>query len=193
LRLSVKYQVNYVTEFSVGALSEAYPTTLSLYDGYRGSRPNCGEVIKLAHEIGITSILPCAYYELCRYPLRIVSTLDLSDRVLEDFHQGRGHLASRLAMFIEAEIHDGSSLVGECKHPHVCADEWRYLKMEAKKMLPKPGSMMGFLLLSIMGCVVTFPYADTMCCACRRQLKVTVELEREKVWASLSEIFNLGS
>lgn len=193
LRLSVKYQVNYVTEFAVSALCEAYPTTLSLYDAYRGSRPKCGDVIKLAHEIGIRNVLPCAYYELCRYPMRIVSTLDLPDRVLEDFHRGRDHLASRLAMFIESQIHDGSSILADCKLPHACADEWRHLNMEAKKMLLKPGSMMGFLPLSIMGTMVTLPYADSMCCTCRKRLRDAVEVEREKVWTSLSGVFNLGT
>ncbi|KAF9052290.1 hypothetical protein BDZ89DRAFT_1088430 [Hymenopellis radicata] len=81
LRLSTKYIIDHLREKALAHLSTAWPSTLAGWDAredyaryteqdpaHRRVYPSPIAVINLAHEVDAPSLLPSAFYDLCRYP-----------------------------------------------------------------------------------------------------------------------------
>ncbi|KAF8920508.1 hypothetical protein CPB85DRAFT_1372650 [Mucidula mucida] len=96
LRLSTKYIIDHLREKALAHLSTAWPSTLAGWDTREDYAryaeqdpaqhgrvyPSPIAVINLAHEVDAPSLLPAAFYDLCRYPFplyRASPSLSLSD------------------------------------------------------------------------------------------------------------------
>jgi hypothetical protein len=222
LRLSTKYILDPLRTLAIDHLSVAWPTALRAWDARedvpRVQYPSPIDVINLARELNVPSLLPAAFYDLSRFPFaqifeppdthRLCSTSALSNADIQRLALGKEAAQNHITHLIRAmgSIHScvavhprrasffSATARDVCVSPAACRKDFAELVDLATQH---------FLFDRERGCTDPLYVAEELgqlksggaefceCRPCAAQLELWAAREREKMWKLVPSWFRL--
>jgi hypothetical protein len=189
LRVSTKYDVQYLRQRAISFLTEAYPSTLDAWDRRELTRKISGiehtpfAALQLVEEFGISQALPAVLYCCSMRPI---------DEILDGSRVEIGTANRRTCLIAKQKLEEaqrkrvfaflGAYQVTACSNPSTC--NTRRLEWSARMGLnPKPLAR-------------TFDWINFSIYVCRNCLtfsRASFDEARQKLWEELPGFFNLPS
>ncbi|KAJ7608513.1 hypothetical protein DFH06DRAFT_1248240 [Mycena polygramma] len=195
LRLSLKYDVEYLQQRAILHLSAALPHTLADYDARApgspfGARNSEFALLTLVHELGPIWALPMAMYFACCLPVNALLdgipfdgyTTHLSPSLQRTLLIARSTLAISQTHTVLRCLR--SLPCEECASRDLCLVKSRHAHDAFT-------GIKGVNPLDVMDPAVWTTLTPILCAACYRAAKTEHQAAREKVWAELPSVFGL--